>query len=39
MLAIEYLHTKNIVYRNLKPESILLCDDGYIKMADFGLSK
>ena len=34
----EYLHSKNIVYNNLKAENILLDIDGHIKLADFGLS-
>jgi len=29
----------NIMYRDMKPENILLTKDGHIKMADFGLSK
>lgn len=39
ILAIEYLHDKNIIYRDLKPENIIIDDDGFIKLIDFGLSK
>ncbi|EAS03904.3 Serine/Threonine kinase domain protein (macronuclear) [Tetrahymena thermophila SB210] len=39
ILAIECLHQNNIMYRDLKLENILLGQDGYIKLTDFGLSK
>ena len=35
----EYLHSLNIVYRDLKPENLLICADGYLKLTDFGFAK
>jgi len=39
VLAISYLHSCGIIYRDLKPQNILLDTDGHICLADFGLSK
>lgn len=36
--AIEYLHSMNIIYMDLKPENIMIQHDGHIKLIDFGLS-
>jgi CRP-like cAMP-binding protein len=37
--AFNYMHDRDIIYRDLKPENLVLTDGGYIKITDFGFAK
>ena len=37
--ALEYLHSQNILHRNIKPSSIFLMNIGYCKLGEFGMAK
>jgi serine/threonine protein kinase len=38
-LALTHLHSKGFIYRDVKPENVLISNDGHVKVGDFGLSE
>ena len=39
LIAVNYLHQNKIIYRDFKMENIMVCENGYIKIVDFGTAK
>lgn len=39
MVVIEYLHDKSIIYRDVRPENVIVLENGYIKLLDYSTIK
>lgn len=39
IVALEFLHSKNVIFWDLKPENVLIDINGHVKLSDFGLAK
>ena len=39
IIALEYIHSKNIIHRDIKPENLVLESNGYLRITDFGVAK
>merc|ERR1719193_2764646 len=39
VLGLEHIHSHKIIYRDLKPENLLISAKGYLKITDFGFAK
>ena len=37
--ALEHLHARHVIYRDLKPENVMIHSSGYVKIIDFGFAK
>lgn len=39
LLALEHIHQQGYIFRDLKPENVMIAANGYVKLIDFGFAK
>ena len=39
MQALEYLHNKSVLHRDVKPENLVFDEKGYMRLTDLGIAK
>lgn len=39
LVALDYIHSKNILHRDIKPENLVFDENGYLRLTDFGISR
>ena len=39
ILGLEYMHSQSVIHRVMKPENIIMEENGYLRITDFGISK
>ena len=38
-MGLEYIHSKSVIHRDVKPENLVLDENGYVRITDFGIAK
>lgn len=38
-LGLKYLHDRDVIHNDLKPQNVLMMNEDYLKLADFGMTR